>query len=303
MLGRRFLASLFSVSFSCDHVTCSPIYVCIYSVHAAAVSDQPVRPTPKPSRPSPPPRNEHKKVSNKLQSSQNVLNKILKKSPLVRAKSMEDILSSSKNDYAEIAKDSSQDDYDEISRDNSPTFEPVACFKPTPPPLPPPRVPAQANKRQLSVDSIDGPMGCLKSINLKSFIGKKTVTNGHVTTTSRRSVSPPVFTESPTSPSDQSASTQKGSNITKGQNFSSEVHARREALLSQMIERMQTKYIALHSYSSPKEGCLSFSAGELCTVKQKKNDGWWLVRIKDKEGWTPGNYWKEETRVSYCCNT
>ena len=274
--------------------------MCIfYSVHAAAVSDQPVRPTPKPSRLSPPPRNEHKKVSNKLQSSQNVLNKLLKKkSPLVRAKSMEDILSSSKNDYAEIAKGSSQDDYDEISRESSPTFEPVA-FKATPPPLPPPRVPAQANKRQLSVDSIDGPLGGLKSTYLKSFIGKKTVTNGHIPTASRRSLSPPASTESAMSPSDQAASR---SNISKGQETSSEVHARREALLSQMIERMQTKYIALHSYSSPKEGCLSFSAGELCTVKQKKNDGWWLVRIKDKEGWTPGNYWKEETRVSCCCN-
>lgn len=215
---------------------------------------------------------------------------------------MEDILSSSMNDYAEIANGSSQDDYDEISRENSPTFEPVA-FKPTPPPLPPPRVPSQTTKRQHSVDSIDGAMGGSKSKALTTylkFIGKKPVTNGHLPITSRRSVSPPASTESAASPSDQTVSTQRGNNMTKGQDSLSEVHAKRDALLSQMIQRMQTKYIALHSYSSPKEGCLSFSAGELCTVKQKKNDGWWLVRIKDKEGWTPGNYWKEETRVSGC---
>lgn len=69
-------------------------------------------------------------------------------------------------------------------------------------------------------------------------------------------------------------------------------------MLSKMIEKMQKRYMAVHSYTAPKEGCLSFSAGETCTVKQKKSDGWWLVRVGEREGWTPGNYWKEESRVS-----
>lgn len=116
----------------CYHVTCSPIHVHIY-LHVASVSDLLARPTPKPLHPSPPPDDEHKKVSKKPQSSQNVLNKLLKKLPLVRAKTMENILSSSKN---EITNGFLQDDYNQISRENSPTFEPVA-FKSTPLPLPP----------------------------------------------------------------------------------------------------------------------------------------------------------------------
>lgn len=216
---------------------------------------------------------------------------------------MEDILSSSKDDYDEIPVDSSHEDYAEISRENSPTFE-QEIFRPTPPPLPPPRVPG-STKRQSSVDAVDSQRAGLISKPKPSFFkppskSQKSLANGHLPSGSRRSVSPPASTDGATSPSDQAVASQRQDKdkTTKGQDSLSDIQAKREALLSQMIERMQRKFIALHSYSSSKEGCLSFSAGELCTVKQKRNDGWWLVRVGDKEGWTPGNYWKEETRVS-----
>ena len=31
---------------------------------------------------------------------------------------------------------------------------------------------------------------------------------------------------------------------------------------------------------------------------RKTQDGWWLVNIGGREGWTPEGFWKEETRVS-----
>ena len=244
--------------------------------YTAAVTDQ-AKPKPKPSRPSPPPRVEQKKPPGKSLSSHNVLSRILKKkSPLVRAKSLEDILSSSQ----------SKDDYAEISREGSPSLEhEPETFKPTPPPLPPPRVPGA--KRQSSIETPESPKVVMlpkpKPAYYRTANVQKPLMNGHAQSGSRRSESPPS-SRSPTSPSEQQSSLDSG--------------AVREQLLSKMIERMQRRYIAVHSYTAPNEGCLSFSAGDMCTVKQKKGDGWWLVRVGEKEGWTPGNYWKEENRVS-----
>ena len=242
---------------------------------------------PKPKRPSPPPRVEKKKPPGKSQSSQNVLSRILKKkSPLIRAKSMEDILSSSSRD------DQSKDDYAEISREGSPTFEhEPETFKPTPPPLPPPRVPGV--KRQSTIESTDGasPKTAMVPKPKPGYYRtppnvQKPLVNGHAQSGLRRSESPPSA-QSPTSPPDQQRHESSLDNGTS-----------REQLLSRMIEKMQKRYIAVHSYTAPKEGCLSLSAGDMGTVKQKKSDGWWLVRVGDKEGWTPGNYWKEDSRVS-----
>ena len=195
----------------------------------------------------------------------------------MRAKSLENILSSSKDDYAEI------------SRESSPTFEhEPETFKPTPPPLPPPRVPGV--KRQSTIETTDGPkVGMLpkpKPAYYRTANAQKPLVNGHAQSGSRRSESPPSR-RSPTSPSE---SQKHESSLDNG--------VRREQVLSKMIEKMQKRYMAVHSYTAPKEGCLSFSAGETCTVKQKKSDGWWLVRVGEREGWTPGNYWKEESRVS-----
>ena len=273
-------------------ISISLFYSCVYISSHCVCTASPEQPTEhtrgksKPVRPSPPPRNDRKKVPNKSQSSHNVLSKILKKkSPLIRARSMEDILSAASNI-----------DYAEISREQSPAGE-EETFKPTPPPLPPPRVPG-AVKRQNSVESPGGPRGAVvpkpKPSFFKSAKSQKPIANGHLPNNPRRSMSPPS-NESPASPSDLPLSPLRQS---KGQDSGSEVQARREQLLSKMIERMQTRFIALHSYTAPNDGCMSFSAGAMCTVKQKKSDGWWLVRVGDKEGWTPGNYWKEDTKVS-----
>lgn len=57
-------------------------------------------------------------------------------------------------------------------------------------------------------------------------------------------------------------------------------------------------YIAKYSYKSQTEGCLSFSAGDKCVLVSQTKDGWWLVNIGGKEGWTPGDFWDEDVRVS-----
>jgi hypothetical protein len=53
-------------------------------------------------------------------------------------------------------------------------------------------------------------------------------------------------------------------------------------------------YVALSSYQSSVNGSLSFQAGDKCVLRRKTPDGWWLVNIGGREGWTPEVYWKEE---------
>ena len=158
-----------------------------YTYVHAATSEQ-VKPKPKPVRPSPPPRNDPKKMPNKSQHS--ILSQILKKSPLIRAKSMEDILSSSKADY------------DEIPRQHSPPIERKA-LKQVPPPLPPPRVPGLM-KKQGSVEATDGPKTTMlpkpKPGYFKTAKNQKQIANGHLPSRSRRTESPPPSSQSPTSP-------------------------------------------------------------------------------------------------------
>jgi len=53
-------------------------------------------------------------------------------------------------------------------------------------------------------------------------------------------------------------------------------------------------YVSIASYSTQVKECLSFSEGDKCVLIQNSPDGWWLVNIGGREGWTPGEYWKEE---------
>ena len=57
------------------------------------------------------------------------------------------------------------------------------------------------------------------------------------------------------------------------------------------------KYVAVSSYQSSVSGSLSFQAGDKCVLLRKTPDGWWLVNIGGREGWTPEDYWKEEAWV------
>lgn len=57
-------------------------------------------------------------------------------------------------------------------------------------------------------------------------------------------------------------------------------------------------YVALSNYQSQMAGCLSFKAGDKCVLLRKTQDGWWLVNIGGREGWTPEGCWKEEAWVS-----
>lgn len=54
-------------------------------------------------------------------------------------------------------------------------------------------------------------------------------------------------------------------------------------------------YISVASYTSQAKECLSFSEGDKCVLIQQSPDGWWLVNIGGREGWTPGEYWKEDS--------
>lgn len=56
-------------------------------------------------------------------------------------------------------------------------------------------------------------------------------------------------------------------------------------------------YVALSNYQTSASSCLSFQAGDRCVLLRKTPDGWWLVNIGGREGWTPEAYWKEEAWV------
>ena len=56
-------------------------------------------------------------------------------------------------------------------------------------------------------------------------------------------------------------------------------------------------YLAIESYDSQAPGCLSFTAGDRCMLVRQSNGGWWYVNIGGKEGWTPGDFWQEDSRV------
>ena len=58
-------------------------------------------------------------------------------------------------------------------------------------------------------------------------------------------------------------------------------------------------YVAMSDYQSQDDGCLSFQAGDKCVLLRKTKDGWWLVNIGGREGWTPEGFWKEEAWVSH----
>lgn len=57
-------------------------------------------------------------------------------------------------------------------------------------------------------------------------------------------------------------------------------------------------YVALSDYQTDMAGCLSFQTGDKCVLLRKTLDGWWLVNIGGREGWTPEGFWKEEAWVS-----
>ena len=54
-------------------------------------------------------------------------------------------------------------------------------------------------------------------------------------------------------------------------------------------------YIAIESYASQAQGCLSFNAGDRCMLVRQSNGGWWYVNLGGIEGWTPGDFWKEDS--------
>lgn len=60
-------------------------------------------------------------------------------------------------------------------------------------------------------------------------------------------------------------------------------------------------YLAIESYESQAPGCLSFNAGDKCSLIRQSNGGWWYVNIGGVEGWTPGEFWQENSRVSFDC--
>lgn len=55
-------------------------------------------------------------------------------------------------------------------------------------------------------------------------------------------------------------------------------------------------YHVLYPYTAQDEGQLNLDLGDVVTLIEKRGNGWWKGKIKDKEGWFPGSY-VEETEI------
>ncbi|KAI7873701.1 P-loop containing nucleoside triphosphate hydrolase protein [Mucor mucedo] len=52
-------------------------------------------------------------------------------------------------------------------------------------------------------------------------------------------------------------------------------------------------YKAIYTFESQEDSELPFQIGDTMQIIEKSDNGWWLARIKDREGWVPSNYLEE----------
>ena len=120
---------------------------------------------------------------------------------------------------------------------------------------------------------------CQCHVNLASFNFKKQLSYGHKPDSSASIKSHPL--ERNTSPSGIEGVLEQIS------------HSRPFHSLN-MEASLPKTYVSIASYTSQVEGCLSFSKGDKCILIHESSEGWWLVNIGGREGWTPGECWREE---------
>ncbi|XP_052077238.1 uncharacterized protein DDB_G0284459-like isoform X2 [Mytilus californianus] len=60
--------------------------------------------------------------------------------------------------------------------------------------------------------------------------------------------------------------------------------------------RIDVLYHVLYPYTAQDDSQLNLDLGDVVTLVEKRGNGWWKGRIKDKEGWFPGSY-VEETGI------
>lgn len=225
------------------------------------------------SKPMPPPPYTPKK------SDQNTGSKRIGK--LTRAKSMEDILSSERNEPV-------------LPRLHSPPFSEQSNGIEAPP-LPsriPRQMPSNSNPPGGSVGILEKQKPAKTGIFNKT---KKPMSHQGSQNSefnwpdSTQSYTPPPLpkTNPVSPPSRKSISPQD------------KLHPHLQHTMSESTIVTRVPYVAIFSFTAKADGCISFKAGDKCElVRQAKDSGWWLVQIDNKSGWTPANYWKEVKKVS-----
>lgn len=74
-----------------------------------------------------------------------------------------------------------------------------------------------------------------------------------------------------------------------------------------MLAATTTTYVAHHQYDAEKEDELSLDVGDVITVSDMSDPGWWVgEKVKDgKAGWFPSNVRRERESVCesvlFCC--
>ncbi|CAO3650595.1 unnamed protein product [Cunninghamella echinulata] len=55
------------------------------------------------------------------------------------------------------------------------------------------------------------------------------------------------------------------------------------------------QYKAIYAFQSAEEGEIAFQKGDILEIVEKDENGWWLAKYQNKEGWVPSNYLEEYT--------
>jgi len=200
----------------------------------------------------------------------------LAKRGLIRAKSMEDLLSSKESIDAVVPQGSpplpKRDFAPPLPARNPPVEKPIIeklsdkdpCFLPIKPKAGKTRNPFKRNRNQ--PESTEAPP-------LPRTKPNRNLPDRSISPIARHCISPPPSGDSPHPPL---------------------VHTNSEPSIDTEPVRKST-HVAAFSFTADSDRCLGFSAGDKCElVKKNEETGWWLVKLADKIGWTPGNYWREQ---------
>jgi len=66
-----------------------------------------------------------------------------------------------------------------------------------------------------------------------------------------------------------------------------------DQVLEVFEEGQEETYITMAAYEAELEDEISFEMGKIVEVVQKNLDGWWLVKIEEREGWVPSMFLRE----------
>ncbi|CAG8658065.1 4828_t:CDS:10, partial [Gigaspora rosea] len=93
----------------------------------------------------------------------------------------------------------------------------------------------------------------------------------------------------------QAANTNKPSASVSGKNSTGQSSGRKPAPPPPPPPAAKSKnmYKAIYDFATEDSGELSFNKGDILEIIEKDDNGWWLAKMNDDQGWVPSNYLEE----------